>query len=247
MGGSPRGTVHITFWGEGDMRGLLWLLFGVACSVPVDHVPRQEMSALEGKCTVEDQGRYSAEAERREAEERRLGTSRLVALQAKTSMNPPDTAFVATDQVAEITSWNFKDVVHPLNQHTVLNVFAPWCPVSQVFDPLYHTLANLTAERADVKFVMLNGDNDIELRHRFKVLSYPTLLMIKKGTNINKQDLSKDVTTFDGKRLMDDMVAWVREAGPTVFDIQEKKKAKATKAKAAKKMKLKAMQMAGAN
>ena len=132
--------------------------------------------------------------------------------------------FATNEDVVELTTDNFNDNVHPINQYTVVNIFAPWCPVSKAFDPIYKSLANKTSERADVKFAILNGDNDIDMRHRLKIQSYPTMIVFKKGFNPKSKDLSKECSVYEGKRTMTDMQEWIANAAPTGATLAERKK-----------------------
>merc|ERR1712226_585615 len=210
---------------------LVAVLVALVAGLPA---PPTGKAASEGSCSVAEQGVYSAREEQRKLTERRLGTQGLIQAKVNATMDPKPGLFTANELVAELTTDNLLDNVHPLNQNTVVHVFAPWCPVCQVFDPLYQELASKNSDRADVTFGMINGDNDIDLRHRLKVDSYPALIIIKKGTNIRKPDLSKDVAVFDGKRTMDEMSEWIRKQCPTKWDLEEQKKKKDEKKKVAK-------------
>merc|ERR1712232_705769 len=144
--------------------------------------PAWEGVSPDGKCTVAEQGIYSAEAERQRLGAQRLAGQALVQARAGASLSPDKRLFQTSEIVSELTNNNLVDNVHTLNTNYVLNIFAPWCPVCQVFDPLYNDLARQMSHRADIKFTIVNGDNDVDLRHRLKIDSYPTLAIIKKGS-----------------------------------------------------------------
>merc|ERR1712226_1762245 len=129
---------------------LVAVLVALVAGLPA---PPTGKAASEGSCSVAEQGVYSAREEQRKLTERRLGTQGLIQAKVNATMDPKPGLFTANELVAELTTDNFLDNVHPLNQNTVVQVFAP----------LYQELASKNSDRADVRFGMINGDNDIDL------------------------------------------------------------------------------------
>eukprot|EP00301_Raphidiophrys_heterophryoidea_P021215 c5706_g1_i1.p1 GENE.c5706_g1_i1~~c5706_g1_i1.p1 ORF type:complete len:219 (-),score=62.13 c5706_g1_i1:263-919(-) len=163
---------------------LCLLLATCAVAVPIH-------DSLLGMCKITDEGKYKD-------------------AQSLVQLTVPEPAFgIPNDHVAELTSANIQSIVHPINQATVVNIFAPWCPVSQAFEPMFNEVAEKMATRADVKFLKVNGDNDIDLRHMFGVDAYPTLLVIKKGSATVDDAVSKPFIRYNGRKTTAELLAWV--------------------------------------
>jgi thioredoxin 1 len=60
----------------------------------------------------------------------------------------------------------------------VVDFHAAWCPPCRVMSPI---LAELAAERPDVRFVKLDVDDNAETAVRYGVLSMPTFMVFRDG------------------------------------------------------------------
>ena len=86
---------------------------------------------------------------------------------------------------------NFNEEVMNSNKPVLLDFWAPWCGPCQMVLPIVEEIAN---ERSDIKVGKVNVDEQKELAKQFRVLSIPTLVVIKDG-KIEKRSMgakSKD-------------------------------------------------------
>ena len=76
---------------------------------------------------------------------------------------------------------NFNSVVR---EGTVLvDFFAPWCGPCRAMMPIIDEIAS---EREDIKVVAVNVDEQRALAERFRVVSIPTLLIMKDGETVTR-------------------------------------------------------------
>ena len=73
---------------------------------------------------------------------------------------------------------NFNEEVMNSNKPVLLDFWAPWCGPCQMVLPIVEEIAG---ERADIKVGKVNVDEQKELAKQFRVLSIPTLVVIKDG------------------------------------------------------------------
>jgi thioredoxin 1 len=86
---------------------------------------------------------------------------------------------------------NFNEEVMNSNKPVLLDFWAPWCGPCQMVLPIVEEIAN---ERSDIKVGKVNVDEQKDLAKQFRVLSIPTLVVIKDG-KIEKRSMgakSKD-------------------------------------------------------
>ena len=77
-----------------------------------------------------------------------------------------------------ITKNNFQEEVLNSDKPVLLDFWAPWCGPCRMVIPLLEEIAR---ERGDIKVAKINVDEEPELANQFRVMSIPTLMVIKDG------------------------------------------------------------------
>ncbi len=80
--------------------------------------------------------------------------------------------------VITIRRENFQDEVLRSEQPVLLDFWAPWCGPCRMVSPIVDEIAD---ERTDIKVGKVNVDEQPELAAQFKVMSIPTLVVLKNG------------------------------------------------------------------
>ncbi|MBP3307805.1 MAG: thioredoxin [Clostridia bacterium] len=65
----------------------------------------------------------------------------------------------------------------------LVDFFAPWCGPCRAMMPIIDEIAS---EREDIKVVAVNVDEQRALAERFRVVSIPTLLIMKDGETVTR-------------------------------------------------------------
>ena len=78
---------------------------------------------------------------------------------------------------------NFQNEVMNSDKPVLLDFWAPWCGPCRMVVPIIEEIAN---ERSDIKVCKVNVDEQPELASRFKVMSIPTLVVMKDGKIVNQ-------------------------------------------------------------
>jgi thioredoxin 1 len=88
-----------------------------------------------------------------------------------------------TGKLPDVTDGTFQSEVLDSEQPVLVDFWAPWCGPCRVVHPI---LEEMAAEHADFRIVSLNTDENQETAARFEVLSIPTLILFKEGTEAKR-------------------------------------------------------------
>ena len=83
----------------------------------------------------------------------------------------------------QVNKNNFQDEVLNSDKPVLVDFWASWCGPCRMVAPI---LEEIAAERSDVKVCKINVDEEPELASRYKVMSSPTLLVVKEGQVVNQ-------------------------------------------------------------
>lgn len=83
--------------------------------------------------------------------------------------------------VITITDENFEQEVINSDKPVLLDFWASWCMPCRMF---LSTFDEAAEEIVDVKFAKINVEEQPELARRFKVMSIPTLILVKDGVPV---------------------------------------------------------------
>ena len=85
--------------------------------------------------------------------------------------------------VVTITKENFENEVLKSDKPVLLDFWATWCGPCRMVSPIVDEIAN---ERDDIKVGKINVDEQGELSMQFRIVSIPTLIVMKNGEVPNK-------------------------------------------------------------
>ena len=88
-------------------------------------------------------------------------------------------------KVLHINKDNFHQEVLNSDKPVLLDFFASWCGPCRMVGPILDEIAE---EREDIKVCKINIDEQPELAHRYRVMTIPTLMVVKDG-NIVEQSV----------------------------------------------------------
>ena len=78
---------------------------------------------------------------------------------------------------------NFHSEVIESERPVLLDFWAPWCGPCRAVVPLIDEIAR---EREDIKVVKVNIDEEPELAREYRVMSIPTLMVMRDGKVVKK-------------------------------------------------------------
>ena len=88
-----------------------------------------------------------------------------------------------TGKLPDVTDGTFQSEVLESEQPVLVDFWAPWCGPCRVVHPI---LEEIATERADVRIVSINVDDNHQTAARFDVLSIPTLILFRNGAEAKR-------------------------------------------------------------
>lgn len=85
--------------------------------------------------------------------------------------------------VISINKSNFQQEVIESEKPVLLDFWAPWCGPCRMVGPIVEEIAE---ENPDIKVGKVNVDEESELASQFRVMSIPSLFVIKGGKVVNQ-------------------------------------------------------------
>jgi thioredoxin 1 len=85
--------------------------------------------------------------------------------------------------LADVNDNNFQAEVIESETPVLVDFWAPWCSPCRVVAPI---LEEIAAERADLRIVKLNIDDNQQTAAAFDVLSIPTMILFRGGEPVKK-------------------------------------------------------------
>lgn len=85
--------------------------------------------------------------------------------------------------VLTITTENFQQEVLESEKTVLLDFWAEWCGPCRAFSP---TVDEVAEERTDIKVGKVNVDEQKELARQFKIMSIPTVVVLKNGETVRQ-------------------------------------------------------------
>ena len=85
--------------------------------------------------------------------------------------------------VVHITKANFEELVTNNSKPVLLDFWATWCGPCRMVAPI---LEEIAGERPDIKVCKVNVDEQPELASRYRIMSIPTLMVVKNGQVVNQ-------------------------------------------------------------
>ena len=86
-------------------------------------------------------------------------------------------------KVLHIDKDNFHKEVLNSDKPVLLDFFASWCGPCRMVGPILDEIAE---EREDIKVCKVNIDEQPELAHRYRIMTIPTLMVLKDGQIIEQ-------------------------------------------------------------
>lgn len=85
--------------------------------------------------------------------------------------------------VINVTKNTFRQEVLESDKPVLVDFWASWCGPCRMVGPIVDEIAQ---ERSDIKVCKVNVDEQSELAAQFRVMSIPTLVVVKNGQVVNQ-------------------------------------------------------------
>ena len=85
--------------------------------------------------------------------------------------------------ILNVTSENFESEVLQSDKTVLIDFYADWCGPCKILSPIVEEVAK---ENTNVKVVKINVDSEQEIAIKYRIMSIPTLVVIKDGKEINR-------------------------------------------------------------
>ena len=82
-----------------------------------------------------------------------------------------------------INKYNFNEEILKSDKPVLIDFWAPWCGPCRMVVPIVEEIAR---ENPDIKVGKINVDEEPELANQFKVMSIPSLFVMKDGKIVNQ-------------------------------------------------------------
>ena len=86
-------------------------------------------------------------------------------------------------EIITITKDNYEKEVIKAKTKVLIDFNADWCGPCRMLRPVIDTIAN---ERADVKIVSVNVDDNEDLAREYGIMSIPCLVLIENGKELRR-------------------------------------------------------------
>ena len=83
----------------------------------------------------------------------------------------------------KINNNNFQSEVINSDKPVILDFWASWCGPCRMVGPI---LEEISEERPDIKVGKINVDEESDLAAKFRIMSIPTMVVIKDGKVVNQ-------------------------------------------------------------
>jgi len=180
---------------------LIWMQLGIVNNHAAERAKEAGLEAVMDRCMMTEHKRLkrnpSDELERIRSRKMRELMSRVREDKLSTPQNYPDTPIAVSDE-------NFDEFVHryPI---VVVDCWAAWCGPCLMIAPIIDSLAKDYAGK--VVFGKLNVDENPRTATRFGVMSIPTLLIIKRGVEVDRIVGAVPKTSIESN-----LQRWLKEA-----------------------------------
>lgn len=85
--------------------------------------------------------------------------------------------------IIDLTKENFQVEITKSDKPVLVDFWAVWCGPCQMMAPILH---ELETEMPDVQIGKVNVDEQMDLARQFRVVSIPTLIILKNGQEVQR-------------------------------------------------------------